>query len=59
MVDVGRAVPVGGGVSVSVDVKSASGTTIGLDVWHANKNSKINMAAGQGLIFIWLILLEN
>ena len=46
MVDVGRAVPVGGWVGVNVDVKSAAGTAIGLDVWHANKNSKVNMAAG-------------
>ena len=46
MVDVGRAVPAGGVVGINMDVKSAAGTAIGLDVWHANKNSKVNMAAG-------------
>ena len=43
---VGCAVSMGGVVGVNVDVKSAAGTVIGLDVWHANKNSKVNIAAG-------------
>ena len=48
MDDVGRAVPVGGGLGVSVDVGSAFGavpvTAIGLDIVHASKNSSVRMA---------------
>jgi hypothetical protein len=40
---VGGSVAVGGVVGVDVETGSVTGTAIGLDVRHANKNSKVSM----------------